>query len=59
MEPGVTPSVPFGLLPVPVSETETEGFEALDMSERVALTAPTIVGEKVTERFAVALAASV
>jgi len=59
MEPGVTPSVPFGLLPVPVRETETEGFDALDMSESVALTAPTVVGEKVTDSCALAPATSV
>ena len=59
MEPGVTLRVPFGLVPVPARETETEGFDPLDTSERVALTAPTIVGEKVTERFTLAPAASV
>ena len=40
-------------------ETVTEGFDALDMSESVALIVPTVVGEKITERFAEAPAFNV
>ena len=59
MEPGVTLRVPFGLVPVPARETETEGFDPLDTSERVALTAPTIVGEKVIDSCALEPAVNV
>lgn len=54
MEPGVTPSVPLAVVPLPVRETVTEGSDALEVSVSAAVLVPEVAGEKVTERFALA-----
>ena len=54
IDPGVTPSVPLELVPLPVKDTPTDGSDALEASESVALDVPAIVGEKITERFTLA-----
>jgi hypothetical protein len=54
IEPGVTPSVPLELVPLPVRDTPTDGSDALEASESVPFEVPAIEGEKITERFALA-----
>ena len=51
IDPGLTASVPFVAVPVPLRETLTVGSDALDVNARVALYAPELIGEKVIERF--------
>jgi hypothetical protein len=57
MEPGVTPMVPLVVVPLPVRETVTDEFAAFDAIARLALVAPELIGENVSERFALAPAA--
>ena len=52
IDPGVTPNVPLTLVPLPVKETPTDGSDALEASESVALLVPLAEGAKVTERLA-------
>ena len=53
MDPGVTPRVPLEVVvPLPVRETPTEGSDALELRERVALSVPVVEGAKVTDRLA-------
>jgi hypothetical protein len=49
--------VPLVVVPLPVRETVTDEFAAFDAMARLALFAPEIVGENVSERFALAPAA--
>ncbi len=57
MEAGATARVPEGSVPVPLRETVTDGFDAVDAMTRLALFVPALVGEKVTYRLALAPAA--
>jgi len=57
MEPGVTPNVPLDVVPLPVRGTATEGSDALELRERVALAVPVVDGANVTERLVLAPAA--
>lgn len=57
IEPGVTASVPFVVVPMPLRETFTLGSDPFEASVRVALSVPDVLGEKVTDRFALAPAA--
>jgi hypothetical protein len=57
MDPGVTPSVPLELAPVPDRATVTEGSDAFELRERVPLAVPTTVGEKTTDKVALLPAA--
>lgn len=59
MEPGLRASVPLGVVAVPLRATVTDGFAAFDAMARLAEFAPVLVGENVTDRFALALAAKV
>jgi hypothetical protein len=59
MEPGVTPNAPVELVPLPVKDTPTDGFDALEESESVALSVPVVEGVKVTDRLALPPAAKV
>jgi hypothetical protein len=59
MDPGVTASVPLKLVPLPARATDTDGSEAFEVSESVALFVPAVVGEKVTARLALVPAARV
>jgi hypothetical protein len=52
MDPGVTPRVPLEVVPLPVRETLTDGSEALELRESVALYVPVAEGTKVTDRLA-------
>ena len=52
IEPGVTPSIPLALVPLPVKAILTEGSEASETSESVALSVPVVAGLKVTNRLA-------
>jgi hypothetical protein len=52
IDPGVTPNVPLRLVPLPVKDTPTEGSDALEASESVALLVPLVEGAKVTDRLA-------
>jgi len=53
MEPGVTLSAPpLELVAVPLRETATDGSDAFDVIIRFAESVPELVGENVTERFA-------
>jgi hypothetical protein len=52
MEPGVTPSVPLDVVPLPVRETMTVGSEALEVSVSDAFSVPETTGEKITVKFA-------
>jgi len=54
MEPGVTPMVPLVVVPLPVRETVTDESDAFDAMARLALFVPELVGENVSERFALA-----
>lgn len=56
IEPGVTLSVPIA--PVPLREITRVGFAAFDAIARLAVIVPDVVGENVTDRFALAPAAS-
>jgi hypothetical protein len=47
---GVTPTVPVEVVPLPVRETPTDGSEALELKESVALLVPVAEGVKVTDR---------
>lgn len=57
IEPGVTPMVPLVVVPLPVRRTVTDESAAFDAMARLALFVPELVGENVTERFALAPAA--
>ena len=57
IEPGVTASVPLVVVPLPLRETFTLGSDAFEASVRVAFSVPDVLGEKVTDRFALAPAA--
>ena len=59
MEPGLTPRVPFVVVPEPVSETETVGSEASEVIVRVPVLVPEAAGENVTDKLALAPAANV
>ena len=59
IDPGVTPRVPLRLVAVPVKDTATDGSDALEASESVALLVPLVEGAKVTDRLALAPAGSV
>jgi len=52
MEPGVTPSVPFELVPLPVRDTPTNGSDALELRDSVALSVPVVDGANVIARVA-------
>jgi hypothetical protein len=52
MDPGVTPRVPLEVVPLPVRETPTDGSDALELRESVALSVPVVEGAKVTDRLA-------
>jgi hypothetical protein len=52
MDPGVTPRVPLEVAPLPVRETPTDGSDALELRESVALTVPGMEGTNVTDRLA-------
>ena len=52
MDPGVTPRVPLEVVPLPVRETPTDGSDALELRESVALSVPVVEGAKVTDRVA-------
>jgi hypothetical protein len=54
IDPGVTPSVPLELVPLPVRDTLSDGSEALEANKSVPFVVPVVVGEKITERFALA-----
>jgi len=51
---GATVRAPFELVPLPVSEMETEGSEALEARMSVALLVPTVVGANTTDKPALA-----
>ena len=57
IEPGVTPSVPLVAVAVPLSETATDGSEAFEAIERLAVSVPELVGENFTARLALEPAA--
>ena len=57
IDPGVTASVPLVVVPLPLSEMLTVGSDPFEVSVRVALSVPEVVGEKVTDKFALAPAA--
>ena len=48
MDPGVTPSVPLVVVPLPVRGTLTSELEALELREMFAEIVPAAVGLKVT-----------
>jgi hypothetical protein len=56
-DPGVTASVPLELVPLPARATDTEGFEAFELTESVALFVPVVTGENVMARLALVPAA--
>jgi hypothetical protein len=58
-EPGVTPNVPLDVVPLPVRGTPTEGSDALELRESVALAVPVVDGVNVTERLVLPPAAKV
>ena len=58
-DPGVTPSVPLVVVPLPVSDTLTRESEALELRESVALSVPAAVGEKTSDKLALVPAAKV
>jgi len=57
IEPGVTESVPLVVVPLPFKETFMLGSDPFELKVSVALSGPDVVGEKVTDRFALAPAA--
>jgi len=57
MDPGLTPRVPLVAVAVPLSETITDGSDAFDAMARLAVFVPELVGENLTDRFAVEPAA--
>lgn len=59
IELGATLSVPLELVPLAVSDTDTEGSDALDAKVSIALLAPVMVGAKVTDKPALAPAGRV
>jgi hypothetical protein len=59
MDPGVTPSVPLVVVPLPVSDTFTKESEALELTERVALFVPAAVGENTSGKLTLVPAAKV
>ena len=59
MEPGVTPNVPLDVVPLPVRGTLTEGSDALELIESVALAVPVVDGVNVTDRLVLPPAARV
>jgi hypothetical protein len=58
MEPGVTPSVPLVVVAVPLSETATDGSDALEVMARLAMSVPELVGENFIVRFVLEPAAN-
>ncbi len=50
--PGVTPSVPVVVVALPLKATATDESVAFDPMARLAVSVPEVVGEKVTDRFA-------
>ena len=48
-EEGFIPRVPTEVVPVPVSETATDGSEASELSMRVPLLVPLLAGANVTD----------
>jgi hypothetical protein len=52
-EPGVTLSIPFVVVAVPLKATVIDGSEAFDAIARLAISLPDFMGENVTDRFAV------
>lgn len=59
MAPGVTPSVPLVVVPLPVRDTFTNELEALELTERVAMFVPAAVGENTSDKLALVPAAKV
>jgi len=59
MEPGVTLNVPVDVVALPVRDTPTDGSDALELSESVALAVPVVDGVNVTERLVLPPAAKV
>jgi hypothetical protein len=59
MVPGVMPNVPLEVVPLPVKDTPTDGSDALELRESVALAVPVVDGVKVTERLVLPPAAKV
>jgi len=57
IDPGVTASVPVVVVPPPLSETFSVGSDPFEVSVSVVLLVPDVIGEKVTDRFALAPAA--
>ena len=57
IEPGVTARVPLVTVPLPLRETFTLGSEPLDVSVSATLSVPDVLGENVTDKFALAPAA--
>jgi hypothetical protein len=53
VDPGVTFRVPVEVVPPPVRDTPTDGSDALELRESVALSVPVVEGTKVTDRLAV------
>jgi hypothetical protein len=54
MDAGVTPTVPLEVVPLPVRETLTDGSDAFEVKESVALSVPAVEGAKVTYTLALA-----
>ena len=52
MDPGVNPSVPVAVVPVPDRATTTEGLDAFELRVRVALFVPAMVGANFTDKLA-------
>ena len=59
IEAGVMPKVPLEVVPLPVRDTPTDGSDALELRESVALSVPVVDGLKVTDRLALPPAGSV
>ena len=57
--PGVTPSVPVGVVPMPERATPTEESDAFEEKERIALSGPAAAGAKTTDKLALAPAGKV
>ena len=50
IEDGLTARLPAEVVPLPVSETATDGSEASELSMRVALLVPLLAGANVTDK---------
>lgn len=57
IDPGVTASVPVVVVPLPLSETFMIGSDPFEVSVSVALSVPDVIGENVTDKFALTPAA--